>query len=430
MIFSRRAIQERLNQLRQHLKPDEVESFAKRLNKVGRHRLSAMWEVIIISSLFRAGRVDIEQELSNGRRPDIMFDDGKGLTFFADITCVSDEGLDKENPVEFFNERLMETISKLGLPLGGHAGRVESKRVTTSRGQKVVLRLPAYSDIPKFISERIEPKLKAPLRPSERYIRISIDDEQAGLSLTIDTIGGQFNSFGCASYDRPSILDRNPLFNALRLKYKQLKAAEGVKGIIVCDGDSKVLSSRNAHNVEDACLVCNEFFRQHSSIDFILIISVDERRKSPLDFRSVYRVVNAKMASRNEFSQLKEVERIFDLVLKDFPKPLNSPVNAVHRAQESGYGLGHRGGYRMSGRKIRLSSKAVMEVLSGRKSIDEFNSDYEWNGNSPDFRIPNPFERNLDEGRLPVKVTIEVGDDDDWIEFEFGDRDVATSEFY
>lgn len=84
----------------------------------------------------------------------------------------------------------------------------------------------------------------------------------------------------------------------------------------------------------------------------------------------------------------------------------------------------------MSGRKIRLSSKAVMEVLSGRKSIDEFNSDYEWNGNSPDFRIPNPFERNLDEGRLPVKVTIEAGDDDDWIEFEFGDKDVAISEFY
>lgn len=85
MIFSRRAIQERLNLLRQHLKSDEVENFAKRLNKVGRSRLSAMWEVIIISSLLRTGRVDIEQELSNGRRPDILFDDGKGLAFLQTL---------------------------------------------------------------------------------------------------------------------------------------------------------------------------------------------------------------------------------------------------------------------------------------------------------------------------------------------------------
>jgi hypothetical protein len=430
MIFSRRAIQERLNQLRERLQSDEIDSLAKRLNEVGRSRISAMWEVMIISSLLRLGRVEIEPELSSGRRPDILFDDNKGVVFFADITCVSDEGVDKENPIEFFNKCLMESIARLGFPRGGHGCRVESKRITTSRGQKIVLRLPEYSDIPKFISENIEPKLKDQLNTGERYIKILIDDEQAGLSLTIDTVGDQFNSFGHAVYDLPSILDRNPLFNALRAKSKQLKAAEGVKGIIVCDGDSKALSSRSLHNVEDAYLICNEFFRQHRSIDFILIISVEEVRKSPLYVSSMHGVVNAKIASRNGFSQSKEIELVFDSILKDLPKPINSPVNAVHRAKESGYGLGYRGGYRVSGNKIRLSSRAVVEVLSGRKSIGEFNADYDWNGNSSNFQMLNPFEKNLIDGCLPVRVTVEAGDDDDWIEFEFGERDAAVSEFY
>lgn len=430
MIFSRRAIQERLNQLREYLQPHEVDSLAKRLNEVGRSRISTMWEVIIISSLLRLGRVEVEPVLSNGRRPDIFFDDEKGMSFYADITCVSDEGVDKDNPVDFFEEHLFGLMARLGLPRGGHAIQVQSKKIRTPRGEKVVLRLPAHSDIPRFISEVIEPRLRGSLHCGERYIHLLIDDERAGLSLTIDTVGEQFNSRGHPSYDQLSIIDRNPLFNALRAKSKQLKAASGIKGIVVCDGDSKVLSSKNLHGIEDAYFICSEFFRQHSSVDFVLIVSVEEKRGGPLDFRSTHRVVSGKVAVRNGFTRSKDVVLLFDAVVKSLPKPVNSPVNAVHRAKESGYGLGFRGGYKMSGNKLKISSRAVMEVLSGKKGIDEFNAEHDWNGNSDNFRMMNPFEGNLLDGRLPVKITVEAGDDDDWIEFEFGDRDAAVSDFY
>lgn len=429
MIFSRREIQERLNQLRKHLHPDEIDSFAKRLNKVGRSRISAMWEVMIISSLLRLGRVEVESQLCSGRRPDIFFDDGNGTSFYADITCVSDEGVDRENPVNFFSQQLMEVVAKLRLPRAGHNVRIESKVISSIRGQKTVLRLPPHSEIPKFISERIEPALKIQSKSGERYIRILIDDEQACVSLTIDTVGGEFNSYSYASYDQPSIVDRNPLFNALRSKSRQLKTAEGVKGIIVCDGDSQALTSKSAHHVDDAFLICREFFRQHSSIDFIFIISVSESRNNLLNFRDVHRAVSAKLDFRKGFLRGNEIKLVLDSVFKDFPKPINSPVNAVHRARESGYGCGHRGGYRMSDNKVRLSSKAIMEVLSGKKSIDEFNADYGWNDNSDGFRR-NPFEGYLMSGRLPVRITVEASDDDDWIEFEFGGRDAAVSEFH
>lgn len=84
----------------------------------------------------------------------------------------------------------------------------------------------------------------------------------------------------------------------------------------------------------------------------------------------------------------------------------------------------------MSGNKLRVSSRAVMDVLSGRKSAEQFNRDHQWNETSGNLIIKNPFERYLIEGRLPVKVLVEPDDDDDWIEFEFGDRDSAISDFY
>ncbi|MDH2243510.1 hypothetical protein N5J70_16295 [Pseudomonas sp. GD03909] len=431
MIFSRRAVQEALNQLRKRMDSPSINNLAKRLNTPGKVRISAMWEVIIITSLQRMGNVECEQELSSGRRPDIFFDNGNGLEFFADITCISDENLDKENPIEHFHKTLLDAISKLGLPLGGHDLRVESKKISTSRGSKIILRLPSQANIPKFIAEKIIPELKSLMATtSERYLRIVINNEEAGLTLSVDRTGGQFNSMGHASYDKPSIVDRNPLFNALRAKSKQLKSADGIKGIIVCDGDSRSLSKNGPHQGDDAYFICNEFFRQHNSIDFIMLISVEEIRKNPLRPQEVDRITTARMASRNGFTRLSEIERIFDSALKHFPTPVNSPVNAVYRARDQGYGIGNLGGFSMSGNKLRVSSRAVMDVLSGRKSVEQFNRDHQWNETSGNLIIKNPFERYLIEGRLPVKVLVEPDDDDDWIEFEFGDRDSAISDFY
>lgn len=431
MIFSRRAVQEALNQLRNRMDSPSINNLAKRLNAPGKVRISAMWEVIIIASLQRMGNVECEQELSSGRRPDIFFDNGNGLEFFADITCISDENLDKENPIEHFHKILLDAISKLGLPLGGHDLRVESKKISTSRGSKIMLRLPSQAKIPKFIAEKIIPELKSLMATtSERYLRIVIDNEEAGLTLSVDRTGGQFNSMGHACYDKPSIVDRNPLFNALRAKSKQLKSADGIKGIIVCDGDSRSLSKNDPHQGDDAYFICNEFFRQHNSIDFIMLISVEEIRKNPLRPQEVDRITTARMASRNGFTRLSEIERIFGSALKHFPSPVNSPVNAVYRARDQGYGIGNLGGFRMSGNKLRVSSRAVMDVLSGRKSVEQFNRDHQWNETSGNLIIKNPFERYLIEGRLPVKVLVEPEDDDDWIEFEFGDRDSAISDFY
>jgi hypothetical protein len=51
MIFARRTLQRRLDELRVSLDEDTVAKFAARLNCPGKARLAAMWEVAILHAL-------------------------------------------------------------------------------------------------------------------------------------------------------------------------------------------------------------------------------------------------------------------------------------------------------------------------------------------------------------------------------------------
>ena len=87
----------------------------------------------------------------------------------------------------------------------------------------------------------------------------------------------------------------------------------------------------------------------------------------------------------------------------------------------------------MGGRKIRIGSREVIEILAGLRTLDDNGArNVEASRSRP--RQPNPvqiaFLRNLQQGRLPSAVTVintDENDNDDWLEFEFGDPDPAIS---
>ena len=81
----------------------------------------------------------------------------------------------------------------------------------------------------------------------------------------------------------------------------------------------------------------------------------------------------------------------------------------------------------MSGNKIRISARAVLELLAGSLSQAEFEKAH---GFSDSKR--NPFLRKLKSGQLIKSIRIEPDDvperDDDWIVIELAD-DPAVSPF-
>src|SRR5438552_17661 len=117
MIFARRALQRRLDELRKVLPSAVVAGWATRLNVPGRDRLSAMWEVAVIHALSKLGEVEVETALASGRRPDVAF--SGSTAFVADVTAVSDEGLDDANPFSELLGEIERAKSKLGLQIGG-----------------------------------------------------------------------------------------------------------------------------------------------------------------------------------------------------------------------------------------------------------------------------------------------------------------------
>jgi len=75
----------------------------------------------------------------------------------------------------------------------------------------------------------------------------------------------------------------------------------------------------------------------------------------------------------------------------------------------------------MSGNKIKLSSRTILDLLAGNITYEEFPEAYK-----------NYFKRRASEGKLIDEIKIEKApdeEDDDWLIIEFGEPDAAVSPF-
>lgn len=269
MIYARRALQRRLNELRPVLGDTATSALARRLNRPGRDRVAAMWEVAVLHGLAGLGRIENEVPLGSGRRPDLAFSSGK-IAFVADITSVSDDGLDAQNPFFELSQEIEAAKARLGLPIGGLDLRVDSRDELSKRGRRRVLTLPHRKNVRDFVRTQIEPELREQIKAGETTLAVAIKSVNVSLSLTIDPARGHINSGGYAAYDTPTIRDRNPLYNAMKLKADQLRDVAGIKGIIVGDAGSRGLADRSfSPDGLSAEAIIHELFRQYSSIEFV-----------------------------------------------------------------------------------------------------------------------------------------------------------------
>lgn len=435
MIFARRALQRRLDEVRAILGGEVIDALAARLNRAGKGRMAAMWELVVLHGLSAQGNLAIERPLPSGRRPDIAFA-SNDITFIADITSISDDGLDEQNPYQELSAVLEATKKNLGLKIGGMDLRIGSERVRTTRGTRTILRVPERKRIRDFVRDRIEPALRQQIAEGRTVLDVAIVDDATDVQVHIDPKKSPYNSGSYASYDVPTIKDSNPLYNALRAKAGQLRGADGIVGVIVGDADSRALADRrNNWNEVDARSIADEFLRQNSSINFVLLLSVREEQRGVFDISPPVRKPHALLAFSKTAPPPPVIETLFRKMMAELPKPVAMPVNAAYRSRETGYGWGFHGGGEMSRSRIKISAREVLEVLAGQRTVEDMNSWHRWSaqGDQPvSNTMPNPFERRLLEGRLPVAMSVVKGgedDPDDWIEIEFGDPDPVIAPF-
>lgn len=436
MIYRRRALQRRLDELRDVLGGAAIDGLCGRLNQPGKDRVAAMWELVVLHGLAKCGSLQYEMPLASLRQPDILFEKD-ALRLTADVTSVSDEGLDKNNPYHELSQLIETAKNKLNLPAGGLDLRISAKHESTKRGTRTVLLLPPRRTLQEFVHHKIVPMLSEQIASGALPLRIVINDDDVGLEINIDPAKSPYSSGSFAAYDVPKIKDRNPLYSALKAKAEQLRGASGITGIIVGDGDCVALSRRseNLGEVSTKQIVA-EFLRQFSSIDFVLLLSVREACHGwPIDPAPV-RQNYVSLFVQEGYDAQSELNTLFQAMKEHFPKPSMMPVNGALRAREDDYDLGYHGAYSVSGSRVtRLGLREFTEIFAGLRTLQDNGAKYvEASRKLP--QGPNHLQsivlRNLREGCLPESIKIiKTGEegDDDWVEICFGEVDPAIAPF-
>ncbi len=440
-VFSRRAMQASISHLASVLHPEQIQSIVDRLNKVDEHRLPAMWELVFLEALSKAAVLRHEVKLSNGRRPDfeltIETSAGSPLIVIGDITTISDVALHDQNPVRELSVELSKAARKAGLDPSHFSYDVRGGRLGKFRDGKMSLFLPHKKNFANFFKVNLYPWiLELPKLPRQRH---KFEYKQGRTHITLiyhpDT---QTGSGGYTSYSVAASRGKNPLYNALKGKKDQLKSApeDAIRLVIVCDGDCSLLrmgSSLRTGETFTSTQVAQDFLRLNSSIDMVLLVTIDEQRafltnkvtcalKCDLVTAGAYKV-----GGRLSEQSYKTIYEMLDASLKTMRTPLRAAYSAAVLCTRSDVGPDGIGGYTLRGDDITISSRALQRLLAGEISSEEFIRQHGWDS----IEKPNPFGRTFNLGQLISSAKVVDGgeQDDDSITFSFGWPDPAASPF-
>lgn len=441
-VFSRRAMQTRVNGLAEILDHSQLTSIISRLNAKDGTRLHVMWELVVLHGLSKAGRLKHEQELPNGRCPDIEWrinkQDGDALTIIADITTISDDGLHAQNPIKFLTAEVIRLAAKIGLRPGNFWIDVRGKTIGKSPKRKMRLMLPEKPEISSFVKVEIEPWLYSIKESPAIKSTFNCAENELNFKVIYDPSwengGGSHTSYTVAT--SKSV---NPLFSALKGKVTQLNGApdDSLRLIIACDGGCDLLRSGprgKSHYTYNSREVAEDFLRQNSSIDAVLIASIDEQHH-PFGFSTKYRMsyelICAPIYVRSHRVTDESIEALtaaLNVALPHIPTPLRPAYHSASLLKIPGVGSDQLGGYSMQGNKITISSRGLLRLLAGEISTEEFNQAHRWDELMPHT---NPFASNLKNGLMisSIDITSEVESDDDQITITIGKFDAAAAPF-
>jgi hypothetical protein len=428
-LFSRRFLQSALDESSAYLSLKQREDICKLLNVVRDDYMATEWELAIVHALSSVGTVRYEPDLGGTSHPDVLFNDNAGLSFVADITSVSDRTLRKQNPFDALQEELTRQERKMGL-IGGFDVYVDAYPNKVYRGahEKPRLKLPKISEFrTKIFDAKFREFMEAVRQKPEvaRQHHVNRDDTSVRFTYTPSRRG--FGGGSHPSFDHASIIDQNPVYNALASKAKQLKNSgfEGIRGVFLCDAGCRMLHDKTGHwasfRIDE---VVHDFLRQYGSISFVATFVVVPNSPRTSSVRDVHIEVTP-LAIHNSNEIRDQLEPVVKQMAFALPQPQVSPENALNhlkgRDGMTGWDLGNL----TCGGDVEMSARMLLEILAGKMTIEEFESEYRMS------KTENPFSRMLSQGRLITEVVVKhhSESDDDRVTIRFGKPDAAISPF-
>lgn len=433
-IFPRRVIQKILNENRKFLPAEQVAEHVEKLNNQDNTSVATVWEVLILNVLSKIGKVKHEINFEGNSKPDIFFESSSIAPFVADITAISDEYYDKENPINYFRECLNNFFSKEGLSAKHLSIDVENETVGNYGDKKIRLTLPEKKDIPSFIRQEFRLLLETIRHTPNQAFKTEIKKENASFSIIYNP-HSKFSTGGHAAYTVPYSLTKNPIYNRLKKKANQLRKSKyvGVMGVFVCDGECDSLNNDFycLENYSQADII-QEIFRVNTSLSFVVVLTPEEQHhiwgaKNTKYIKGIiYHNTKAKFpVNQDFFNELKKMETYF-------PIPESMPVNAKsYMKSKKNEGLSHYGGFTMSQNEIKISSRMLTELLAGVLKFEKFDTDHKQMSNDDRNIIKDFFLNQLSMGCMVDNISIDKchDEDDDWIKIKYGFSDAAITKY-
>lgn len=435
-------MQARINDLAKTLSPTQLITIISRLNAKDATRLHVMWELVILHGLSQAGHLKHEQELPNGRCPDICWTinkkDGSALTIIGDITTISDDGLDAQNPLKLISEEVLRIAPKLGLRPGNFWIDVRGEITGHRHKSKMRLMLPEKKQISNLIKTELEPWFYS--LKENPTIKSSFHRTENNTNLKILYDPNWENGGGShTSYTVATSKTINPLFSALKGKVKQLNGApdDSLRIVIVCDGGCDLIRRGNrgkTHYTYSSSEVAEDFLRQSSSIDAVLLVTIDEQHHSfgrTTEYQMSYELICAPILARSHRATNESIESLtaaLNEALPNLPMPLRPAYHSASLLKTPGVGYDQLGKYSMQGNKVTISSRGLLRLLAGEISTEEFNQAHGWDEPT---NHANPFASNRSNGFMISNIDLadDMDSDDDKITITIDKFDAAAAPF-
>lgn len=443
-VFSRRAMQVRINDLARTLHPSQLTAIINRLNAMDATRLHAMWELLILHALSKAGHLQHEQALPNGRCPDFHWtvtqQDGVELLVTGDITTISDEGLDAQNPLEYIRGEISRLASKFKLRAGDFWIDARGEITGPRHRSRMRLMLPMKSEISAFSKTEFEPWFYKIKKDPTKQSQFERTEKNINLKIFYkpnrESGGGSYTSYTVAT---SRIV--NPLFSALKGKVKQLNGSpeNSLRLIVACDGGCDLIrrgDQGKSHYTYSAQEVAEDFLRQNSSVDAVLLATIGEENHSfgvRATYQMRYQLICAPPPARSRRATNESIEALtaaLRVALSNLPRPLRTAYHSASRLKTPGVGSDKLGKYSMQGNKITISSRGLLRLLAGEISSEDFSRAHGWDDPT---NPANPFAYNLKNGLMISNIEItsdpDSDDDDDEVAITVNKVDVAAAPF-
>jgi hypothetical protein len=433
-IFIRRVIQRCLDESAEFASPEALRDWVARLNTVSDDYAATEWEVALLWAFSRFGNVLHEPEHGESRI-DLFFESrDRVLGFAADIVAISDKGLHEKNPIDHFRDELWKRVYKAKIQTGGFFFKVEEEQPIPHRGtkRKRRLMLPPANQFSTYIFNAdfdtfLELIRKEPHIQRDHYSH----HPSPAVAVTIQYLPGR-GGVGMASYGTytsTTVKDDNPLFNALRRKAAQLKksAWAGIRGVVVCDGGSRMFNEMANWATFNMTEVIREFFRKYHSVDFVVILGIKDESLF-YGKKSRHRVEPKIFVRSTDAGWVPKLESLVPQVTNTLPSIQQSPENAINQMKwnrSTIHTQPYLGGSTMDEHRIQMSARELLDLLAGRLDQKRFAQNHIAGGGKSIFSV---FQA---KGKMITGARLErcPDEDDDLLILEFGAADPAVSPF-